>query len=104
MNDARTWALVENLSNLDQMESRRREIASNSSLMADCYRAIAAVFVAHAEAALDPVLQQVELIEARNFTRLAEMEESCAARGQQDLAQIAHLKRGTLALLQRSES
>jgi hypothetical protein len=104
MNDARTWALVENLSNLDQMESRRRETASNSSLMADRYRAIAAVFVAHAEAALDPVLQQMDLIQARNFTRLAEMEESYAVRGQQDLAEIATLKRGTLALLQRSET
>ena len=104
MNDARTWALVENLSNLDQMESRRRESASKSSLMADRYRAIAAVFFAHAEAALDPVLQRLDLIEAKNFTRLAEMEESYAARGQQDLAEIATLKRGTLALLERAES
>jgi hypothetical protein len=104
MHDTRTWALVENLSNLDQMESRRRESASNSSLMADRYRAIAAVFVAHAEAALDPVLQQMDLIEARNFTRLAEMEEAFAARGHQDLAEIANLKQGTVALLHRSES
>ena len=104
MNDARTWALVENLSNLDQMESRRRESASKSSLMADRYRAIAAVFFAHAAAALDPVLQRLDLIEAKNFTRLAEMEESYAARGQQDLAEIATLKRGTLALLERAES
>jgi hypothetical protein len=86
------------------MESRRRESASNSSLMADRYRAIAAVFVAHAEAALDPVLQQMDLIEARNFTRLAEMEEAFAARGHQDLAEIANLKQGTVALLHRSES
>jgi hypothetical protein len=35
---------------------------------------------------------------------LAEMEESFAARGHQDLAQIAHLKRETLALLERPES
>jgi hypothetical protein len=104
MNDARTWALVENLSNLDQMESRRREIASHSSLMADRYRTIAAVFVGHAETALDPVVQHLDLIEARNFTRLAEMEESYAARGHQDLAEIATLKQGTLALLERSES
>jgi hypothetical protein len=104
MHDARTWALVENLSNLDQIESSRRESASNSSLMADRYRAIAAVFVAHAEAALDPVLQRLDLIEAKNFTRLAEMEEAFAARGHQDVAEIATLKQGTLALLQRSES
>jgi hypothetical protein len=104
MHDARTWALVENLSNLDQIESSRRESASNSSLMADRYRAIAAVFVAHAEEALDPVLQRLDLIEAKNFTRLAEMEEAFAARGHQDVAEIATLKQGTLALLQRSES
>jgi hypothetical protein len=104
MHDARTWALVENLSNLDQIESSRRESASKSSLMADRYREIAAVFVAHAEAASDPVLRRLDLIEARNFMRLAAMEEAFAARGHQDVAEIANLKQGTLALLQRSES
>jgi hypothetical protein len=104
MHDARTWALVENLSNLDQIESSRRESASKSSLMAERYRVIAAVFVGHAETALDPVVQHLDLIEAKNFTRLAEMEESYAARGQQDLAEIATLKRGTVALLKRAES
>ncbi|MFY9792524.1 MAG: hypothetical protein WAJ99_15190 [Candidatus Sulfotelmatobacter sp.] len=104
MHDARTWALVENLSNLDQIESSRRESASKSSLMASRYRVIAAVFVAHADSAADPVLQRLDLIEARNFTRLAEIEEAFAARGNQDLVEIANLKQGTLALLQRSES
>jgi hypothetical protein len=104
MHDSRTWALVENLSNLDQIESNRRECASNSSLMANRYRAIAAVFFAHAEAAPDPTIQRLDLIEAKNFTRLAEMEECFAARGHQDVAEIATLKQGTLALLQRSES
>jgi hypothetical protein len=104
MNDSRTWALVENLSNLDQMESRRRESASKSSLMASRYRLISAVFFAHAQSAPDSTMQQLDLVEARNFKRLAEMEEGFAARGEQDLAEIANLKQQTLALLQRSES
>jgi hypothetical protein len=104
MQDSRTWALVENLSNLDQIESRRRETASHSSLMATRYRVIAAVFTTHAENAHDPVIQHLDLIEAKNFTRLAEMEEGFAERGHQDVEEIAALKRGTLALLQRSVS
>jgi hypothetical protein len=104
MQDSRTWALVENLSNLDQIESRRRETASRSSLMASRYRVIAAVFATHAEQALDPVTQHMDLIEAQNFTRLAELEEGFAERGHQDVEEIAALKRGTLALLQRSVS
>jgi hypothetical protein len=104
MHDARTWALVENLSNLDQMEFRRQEMASHSSLMATRYRVISAMFFAHAESATDLVLKQLDRIEARNFERLAEMEEGLAARSHQDLAEIANLKRVTLTLLQRSES
>jgi hypothetical protein len=104
MPDSRTWALVENLSNLDQIETRRRETASHSSLMATRYRVIAAVFTAHADQAVDLVTQHLDLIEAKNFTRLAEMEEGFAERGHQDVEEIAALKRGTLALLQRSVS
>ena len=104
MNDSRTWALVENLSNLDQMESRRRESASKSSLMATRYRVISALFFSHAEEALDPVRKCLDLVEAKNFMRLAEMEEAFAARGHHDLAEIALLKRETLALFERSES
>ncbi len=104
MNDSRTWALVENLSNLDQMETRRRESASKSTLMATRYRVISALFFSHAEEALDPVRKCLDLVEAKNFLHLAEMEESFAARGHQDLAQIALLKRETLALLERPES
>jgi hypothetical protein len=104
MDDTRTWALVENLSNLDQMETTRREIASKSSQMATRYRLISTIFFSHAEESIDPVRKCLDLVEAKNFMRLAEMEEAFAARGHQDLAQIALLKRETLALLERPES
>jgi hypothetical protein len=104
MNDTRTWALVENLSNLDQMESSRRETSSHSALMATRYRVISAIFLSHADDSLDPVRKCLDMVEARNFMHLAEMEEAFAARGHQDLAHIAHLKRETLALLDRPES
>src|SRR5579863_4024321 len=98
MHDSRTWALVENLSNLDQMESSRRESASKSSLMASRYRVISEIFLSHAEETLDPVRKCLDLVEAKNFMRMAEMEETFAARGHQDLAQIAILKRETLEI------
>jgi hypothetical protein len=102
--DTRTWALVENLSNLEQLESSRREITSKSSLMATRYRVIAALFFSHAEETSDPVRKCLDLVEAKSFMHLAEMEEAFAARGRHDLVQIANLKRETLALLERPES
>jgi hypothetical protein len=102
MIESRTWALVENLSNLDQLETRRRESAAQSSLVASRYRVIAAVFTAHAGEAIDPIMQHLALIEANNFIRLAEIEEGFARRGHQDVEEIAALKHGALALLERS--
>jgi len=63
----RTWALVENLSNLDQMETRRREIASKSLWMATRYRVISQIFFSHAEETSDPVRKCLDLGRSQKF-------------------------------------
>jgi len=104
MNDSRTWALVENLSNLDQMETRRVKSPRSSASDGDSLPSHLPDFLFPCRRNSDPVRKCLDLVESQKFPASGRDGESFAARGHQDLAQIAHLKRETLALLERPES
>jgi len=104
MNDPATWALVEGLENLDQMESSCKEDISKSRLMASRDRLISAKFCAYIEGDETPQLKRFDLVEAKNFARLAEIEEGCVASLTQLLAKLAARRRRMLVRLEESRS
>jgi hypothetical protein len=98
MNDQATWTIVKGLENLGRIESRHGERVSKSRLMANRYQAISARFFAYAESAPNQEMERLDLLEAKNFRDLADMEEGFVTSGLRRLVEIDRLKQQMLTL------
>jgi hypothetical protein len=99
MNDQTTWTVVQRLKRLGRTESAYGERVCKSRLMANRYQAISARFFAYAGDAPNQEMERLDLLEARNFKDLADIEERFVALGLRRLAEMDDLKRQMLTLL-----
>jgi hypothetical protein len=88
MNDQTTWTVVQRLKRLGRTESAYGERVCKSRLMANRY-----------QDAPNQEMERLDLLEARNFKDLADIEERFVALGLRRLAEMDDLKRQMLTLL-----